>query len=209
MRRAASDALGRRRRARSALIAALLAGVASEAPAIWVADTRAPYDVAAPLEFRLEVGRFLFLQVGSPGATVDTLSFDLGGVTTDGGAAPQPVWGSGLPLTAVGGGVLDVVVRSNAGAVSLSASNDGAGRGLSNGAGGFISYREIVTSSDDTGLPAPVLTDVGSNLVQVSPTAYGGLVTDRRARWAYRYANTGLPAPGNYRGQVVYTAAVP
>lgn len=186
-----------------------LASSAPETAAIWVADTQPPFEARAPLDFRLDIGRFLYLQVGTPGGTVDTVSFDLGAIVLPDGPPATQAWGSGVQLPAVGGGVLDVVVRGNGGTISLSASNNGAGRGLSNGAGGYISYREIVTLSDDAGLPAPVLTDAGSNLVQVAPTGFAGLVTDRRARWSFRFANTAAPPPGSYRGQVTYTASAP
>jgi len=180
--------------------------------AIWVGDTSPPLTAQAPLQFRLELEKFLFLQVGSPGAVVDTVSFDLASIAPASGptsAAPPFVFGSGAPLDAAGSGTLQVTVRSNTGTVNLSASNNGGGLGLGNGAGRYVDYAQILTISDNPGLPAPVLSNAGSTTVTVSGSAQGGRVTSQTARWTYRFANTVALPSGRYTGQVTYTAISP
>ncbi|MEZ5730302.1 MAG: hypothetical protein R3E48_21400 [Burkholderiaceae bacterium] len=184
---------------------ALLSGPAAHA--IWVGDNTKPYEARAALAIQLDIGKFIHLQVGSAGSIVDTISFDLGQAVPAGPGALG--FGTGVPIAAQGLGMLDVIVRSNSGTVSLSATNDGGGRGLSNGRGGYISYSQVITVSDDPGLPVPTLDDAPGSFVQVAPTDYDGRVTDRQARWQFRFANVSIPEPGQYRGQVTYTAAAP
>jgi hypothetical protein len=201
-------------RARGVLLAgaawlALAPGVAS---GVWVQDNVAPFQAQAALNFSLTVGKFLYLQVGSPGAVVDTVRFDLAaalpatGVAT--AAAPFGL-GSGSAIGAVSSGTLQVIVRGNSGAISLSATNNGGGLGMSNGSGAYLSYAEILASSDNAGLNPPVLTNAGSTTVSVVANAHGGRVTNQVANWTFRLANRLVPAPGSYTGQVVYTAAMP
>ena len=182
------------------------------ARAIWVGDTTAPYVAQATLNFSLNVDKFLYLQVGSAGAQIDTVRFDLGtslpgsGITS---IAPPFSLGTGTPINAVTSGTLQVIVRGNNGVISVAATNNGAGLGLSNGSGAYLNYAQITTATDNAGLPAPALTNTGSTTVNVSATAYGGKVTNQTANWTFRLANTVVPAPGSYAGQVTYTAAMP
>jgi hypothetical protein len=134
--------------------------VGTPAQAIWVGDATAPYRAQAQLNWLLDVGAFLYLQVGSAGASIDTVRFDLTGLPPASGVTatlPPFGLGAGAPVSASAGGSLTVIVRSNAGAITLSATNNGAGLGLSNGAGQFINYAQITTTSNNSGLPAPVL----------------------------------------------------
>lgn len=182
------------------------------APAIWVNDTSSPFQARATLNFSLSVDKFLFLQVGSAGTLVDTVRFDLNAWVTNypasGGSAPVGL-GNGTPIPASTNGSLRILVRGNNGAVTLSATNSGAGLGMSNGAGAYLNYNQVLTQTDNAGLPPPVLSNAGSTSVTVSATAYGGKVTNQSANWTYRLANTVVPAPGNYTGSVTYTAAMP
>lgn len=196
----------------AALLAMLLAGHAGPLRAIWVGDASAPYRAQAQLNLLLDVGAFIYLQVGSAGGTVDTVQFDLTGLPpVSGVTATLPPFGlgTGSPVAASAGGALTVVVRSNAGAITLSATNNGAGLGLSNGAGARLNYNQITTSTSNAGLPAPVLSNAGGSSVTVAATAYAGRVTLQSATWTYAFANTVAPAAGVYTGQVTYTAAAP
>lgn len=198
---------------RPALLAGLLAAIPAGALAAWVSDSSAPYQARAPLQFTLDIGKVLYLRVGSAGGVIDTVSFDLGTLVPigTGVVAGTPVGiGTGLPVdAAAGSGVVRVEVRGNSGTISLSAANDGGGLGLSNGAGRYLDYRQIETLTDNAGLPAPVLSNSGSTPVSVTATAFGGRVTNQQANWTFRLRNTVVPAPGTYRGRVTYTAAMP
>ena len=160
----------------------------------------------------VQVGSSVVLRISSAGAVIDTVQFDLTGLPpASGPTATLPPFGlgTGSSVAATGTGTLTVIVRSNAGPVTLSATNNGAGAGLSNGAGGSIGYDQIRTVSDNPGLPAPVLSNAGSTAVSVAATAYSGRVTQQTANWTYSFANSWAPAAGRYTGQVTYTAAAP
>lgn len=182
------------------------------AHAIWVQDNSRPFNAQANLNMRLDVGKFLYLQVGTPGAVIDTVQFNLGSVVSGSNVVTTlsaPLWGTGGAVPASSAGTLQVVVRGNSGPISLTATNNGGGLGLANGAGGFLNYNQILTSSDNAALPAPVLSNAGGSTVTITANAYGGLVTDQVANWTFTFANTMVPAAGNYSGQVTFTAAMP
>ena len=115
----------------------------------------------------------------------------------------------------VGGGVVTVSLVSNAGAVDIAEANNSGGNGLGDGAGNFISYAQINTTTNDGNLPAPLLSDGGTNSVSIPVTA--GNITNRQAQWTYTYDNPATPPEaGTYGtggaatgGQVTYTAAIP
>ncbi len=194
------------------LIAAALALYCQGAHAVWNGKTTAPFTVSAELRFLLSLERFLFLQVGTAGGLVDTVTFNLATITGANFttvAAPSSALGTGLALPAASGGVVNVFLRGNGGSVTLAASNDGGGLGLSNGAGRYLNYNQITTVSSSNTLPAPVLTNAGSNSVVVNGSLYAGRVINASATWTYSFANTAVPASGNYTGRVTYTAANP
>ena len=170
-------------------------------------DTTAPFSAAVRLDFRVVIPTFLRFQVGTSGATIDLIDFS---PTAAQVGDLNPVAGTGGN---VGGGVVDVVVRSNAGQTLITETNNGT-TGLANGSGAFISYSEILTASNLGALPAPTLSNAGGGTS--SPTLTAGAVTNRAAQWTYTYANTTIPDPGTYGaapggggGRVTYTASVP
>ena len=79
------------------------------------------------LDFRVTISRFLSFQVGAAGGTIDLIHFDLTGQAV-GDGTPAPVTG-GTP----GPGIVNVDLKSNAGQVTITETNDGGGTGLSNG----------------------------------------------------------------------------
>jgi hypothetical protein len=189
--------------------AALVPGMArAEQPAT---DTTAPFSVNARLNMRVVYPRFLFFRVGTVGATVNLLTFDLTG---------NPV-GNGAPIaatggTALGGTALDVEIRGNNGQVTITATNSSGGLGLGTGvaADGRINYSEIATTSSSPQLPPPILTNAGGTTAQ--PALNSALVTQRTALWSYSYLNSTVPSSGTYGGvvaaqggQVTYTATMP
>lgn len=195
-----------RRPVRSRVLAAVgSAGLALPAHALWVYDNTAPYVARAPLAFELVVEKFVFLQIGSPGTVVDSVAFSLASALAGGGAPP----GSGVPLEAVSGGRQPVVVRGNQGSITLAVLGSGGTQGMSNGAGGRIGYDQVLISSSNGALPAPVLSAAGAGSVSVLANAYGGWVTDQTAEWTFRLANTAAAAGGNYSGQLTFTVSMP
>lgn len=155
---------------------------------------------SARLKLRVIIPRFLQFQVGSPGTSVDTISF-------------QPVAdavGNGVAVSGTGGDAssgsgASVLVRSNAGQITIVADNDGGNGGL--GSSGAISLSEITAQSDSSDLQTPQLSDSGATTTTATPT--GGDVTDRRATWSYSYNNSRAVEPGSYDAEIVYTAVSP
>lgn len=150
----------------------------------------------ARLNFQVLIPRVLFLGVGTgsglPLATngiADTLTFDYTGNPLDVGSgtdsAPQGV---------------NVRVLGNNGQIILDAA--GSLGGLVSGTDA-IPWTEILASSSDANLDVPA---VGGT---ANPVLTGAKVTSRTATWNYSYSNTALAAPGNYSGQVTYTATMP
>ncbi|RZL93070.1 MAG: hypothetical protein EOP82_08450 [Variovorax sp.] len=172
----------------------------------------------ARLDFTVNIGKFVYLRIGQPGATANLVEF---AVTPSIPSAPTtPVtgnnravnWNGAAPAFAVNatGNALQVDVKSNAGAVSLQAT---ALTPLVSGSNS-IPLSRITIASDSANLPAPPIPDTGTG---ISSTVSGGgafssLVTDRSAMWTFTYAPTAATSPpaGVYdNGQVRFTASVP
>ena len=164
-----------------------------------------------PVKVSVTVSTFLYFQVGSADQ-VPTVSFDAGNSLP----APGAYGGPGFPPAVNGlepqsitgsdvtGGV-NVTVRSNCGQVKITyAVSDAAG--LSDGQGRHVAFDTLQTSTDDTGLPAPALSNAATESTLVASTSPGS-VTDRSAVWKYRYQNAAMPVAGLYEGVVSYQAA--
>ena len=165
---------------------------------------------AVNLDFQIVIPTFIYFRVGSSGAAIDQIQFT---PTADEVAnATAGIAGTGGDL---GTGIVTVSLVSNAGGVDITESNNSAGAGLGDGAGNYISYAQINTATNDGNLPAPVLSDAGSNSVSIPVTA--GNITNRQAQWTYTYDNPATPPEaGTYGtggaatgGRVTYTAAIP
>lgn len=155
----------------------------------------------ARLNLRVTIPQFLFFRVGTVGGSVDQITFapaaaNVGDSSSISGSGGDAASGSGA----------SVALRSNAGAITITEDNNGAGSGLSNGAGGNISLSEITVTSDNPSLETPTLSDAG-NLGTSSPSLNAGNVTNRTAVWTYAYDNTTTPDEGNYDIEITYTAA--
>ena len=155
---------------------------------------------SARLKLRVIIPRFLQFQVGSPGTSVDTISFQPAVDAVGNGVAV-----SGTGGDASSGSGASVLVRSNAGQITIVADNDGGNGGL--GSSGAISLSEITALSDSSDLQTPQLSDSGATTTTATPT--GGDVTDRRATWSYSYNNSRAVEPGSYDAEIVYTAVSP
>ena len=169
---------------------------------------RAAVSASARLDFAVTLGSFLSLQVGSPGATIDTVGFDLASLASPTcTATPLPIcFGNGRPVDASTNRSLGVTVKSNAGPVNLKAKVVSA---LTSGTN-TIPMSQIVLVSDTTNLPAPTLPDTDTGTaVNIAPTAFGGRVTHRSANWKFSFANTVATTAGSYTGQVMFIATAP
>lgn len=171
------------------------------------------------LKHRVIIPEIIYFRVGSAGfGDVDKVKFDVtpGGL---GSGNNQSYSGTGVPigdgtvLNATSNGVLTVYLYANVGTINISyaVSNP---LGLSDGSGNYIPYSEIDVQSSSPGLPTPNLDNAGgppgsANSVNVAGNLYGGLVTQRRATWTYKYLNNNVPPAGTYNGKVRYTAAAP
>jgi hypothetical protein len=156
------------------------------------------FSTSARLKLRVIIPRFLHFQVGSAGATVDTIAFE---------PLPDTV-GNGVAVAGTGGdagGGASVELRSNAGQITIVADNDGGAGGL--GSSGTISLSEITAHSDSSDLQTPQLTDAGMTTTKATLT--DGDVTVRRATWSYVYNNSHTVEPGTYGAEIIYTAVSP
>lgn len=169
--------------------------------------------------------RSITLQVGSNNATVNTVTFDVLNANVAPTPAPvQGVAGNGAPATSPAGGILVVVStnrRGNAPDVVKLLANSSAGMACVSGVCTTspltIPFSTVSWTSYETGggafasgIPSGTFNGSGSQSL-FTATVPGGAGNSLIAAnvLVFRYANTTLYPSGNYRGQVVYTAAVP
>jgi hypothetical protein len=148
----------------------------------------------------------LVFRVGSAGATIDQITFS---VPTGSAGDGTDVAGTGGNL---GAGAVTAFVASNAGQVTITENNNSGGNGLSDGAGNFISYAEVLETSSDANMPTPDLSDAGGNFS--TPVLSAGSVTNRSATWTFAFDNIQVYTAGTYGtsangGRVTYTASTP
>ena len=172
---------------------------------------------AAKLDFLLNVGKFIFFRVGTAAyptasATISTVAFNAVPSIPAGAVTPvtsnnTPVsWSGALPTLTATPTVLPVEVRSNAGQVTLRTSVTTA---LTSGANS-IALSQIVLTSSDANLPAPVVPNAGTGpTVNVLGTSFTNLVTVRSANWTFSYNPLTTQPAGVYTGQIIFTASSP
>ena len=168
------------------------------------------------LKHRVIIPKLLYFRIGDE-ATITKVTFDLTNspsFNAGSGAGNNQTHNSGNPLgnssviAATSNGTLAVDLRGNSGDVTLSYAVDNP-NGLADGAGHFIPYNEIVTSSDNASLLPPVLSNAAANTQVISANLYGGRVVNKQVNWTYTYQNTLVPLAGTYNGRVTYTASAP
>jgi len=143
----------------------------------------------ADLDFRITIPNFVYFQIGSAGATVDRVEYDLNV------GAIQP--GTGGPIAATGGtgdgadGSLSITLATNAANVSIAAS----GGDLTSGAL-TIPFTDITATGTGT-IPVP---DFGTTITPFAPGALS--ISDT---WSYTYDNSTIYGAGIYNGTVTYT----
>lgn len=185
-----------------ALIAALAAPIGANAESNFQTGAAA-LSTNARVDFQITIPRFLSLRVGTAGAPVDLVSFNVPAANV---GNATPVAGTGGDL---GAGSVTATVLGNGGNVTLQATTGGP---IGNGSAGQIDWSEITTASSNPSLPAPVLANGASAGVAVA--AASGVV-NQTATWSYSYANTDVVESGTYGGvntnnsRVTYTASLP
>ena len=174
------------------------------------------------LNFAIQIDKFVFFRLGdgawpTPGGTTSSIGFTLSPsipatpTTPAVGNNTAVNWSGTAPSfsVAASGNMLPVEVRSNGGQVSLRATVTTA---LTSGTH-TIPMSEIVVSSSDTNLPAPVIPASGAgSTVLVTGGGSGtvnSLVTVRNSTWTFGFANSASWSAGNYSGQLQFTASVP
>jgi hypothetical protein len=154
----------------------------------------------ARLGLTVVIPRFLSFRIGNRGETIDTLTFEPSPDRVGDGSIVNATGGD-----AAGGGGTRVNLRSNAGQITITTSNDDGAGGL--GSRGAVSLTEISTLSDTPDLAAPALTDAGGSTSRATITR--GNITDLATTWRYEYNNRHAVDSGTYRAEIIYTAASP
>jgi len=172
-------------------------GLIAMTPAMAESDfqTGANPSASASVDFQINVPRFISFQVGSNGATIDEVVFNV----------PAANIGDGSDIAAASNGTLAVSLLGNVGTISLTATTSAA---LSNGAE-TISWAEILTSSSDAALNVPAIVDAATGGALNIAANVGASVVNRNADWTFDYSNTDVVGAGTYTGTVTFTAAAP
>jgi hypothetical protein len=165
-------------------------------------NTGPPYSTAANLDFRVVIPTFLRFRIGNP-VGITLVDFDMSG--------SEDLVGDGSDVARTNGGAVPVQLVFNGGTTaSIQAT---APAGLTNGSGGTIAYSEILSSSDNANLDAPIL--VNGLGVAVPVLGGGSGILNQSANWTFSYSNTNVVPGGTYGGvnvnggRVVYTATAP
>ncbi len=157
-------------------------------------------------DFSVTMPEFLFFQVGSAGATIDHMNFATTAANTGDGTLIMGTGGN-----AEAGSAATAVLRSNAGQVTITETNNSGGSGLRNVKGDFISYALFLTGTSNSDLPMPPPSDDGGNAALAT---LSGAVTDHTADWGFSYFNNTVVEAGIYGtsargGRVTFTATTP
>jgi hypothetical protein len=156
----------------------------------------------ARLDFQVVVPKILYLKVGTAGATVDNVRFDISltGITVPSNDVvfAGPVDGS-FTSSATGNSV-GVNLWTNNGSASLNCS----GSALASGSNTIALSNITVTNASAGALAHP-----GTSLACVSASRGTAGFNNLSDTWTFAYAPTVLPAAGNYTTQVTYTASQP
>lgn len=185
----------------SCAVAAVLAG-SPGAMAEQTTDNSAPYSTAANLDFRVIIPTFLRFRIGNP-VGITLVEFDMTG--------SEDLVGDGSNVARTNGGAVPVQLVFNGGTTASVQAN--APAGLTNGGAGNIPYSEILSSSDNLNLDAPIL--VNGLGVAVPVLGGGSGILNQSANWTFQYSNTNVVPGGTYGGagvnggRVVYTATAP
>lgn len=163
---------------------------------------------SARLDFVITIGKFLFFRVGTVSATLTPQVPPTGAISTPGNAQ-SVAWSGAAPTFVSPAPVsLPVEVQSNTGPIRITAGVTGP---LSSLEGQNIPMSSVqITSSNPTDFPAPPVPNTGTGTsVQVTGTAFSGLVTNRTASWNFAITPVAAPVAGQYTGRITFTATTP
>lgn len=170
------------------------------------------------LDFTIVIPKVLFLRVGTGGLFGAAANTTVDGITYTVAAADV---GNGVAQTGVGGdltnGAVTALLRSNAGAVTLTANTTGA---LTNTTSDTIAWSEIAIANSNLTTPA-----FANTLPHVAALPNSGAsanfapapvskITNVGSTWTFTYKNTNTVPFGTYgntvgnNGRVTYTASV-
>ncbi|MDM0076219.1 hypothetical protein QTH90_17560 [Variovorax sp. J2P1-59] len=208
------------------VLAALVSPLAALADSTLVTPAGAgPATAQARLDFRVNVPRVLFLQVGTGsnlanGTTADLIDFTVPATGVTGGAATTV----GGDLT---GGAVTVRVLSNGSGTQNVTLNSFTTGQMKNAAGQTIGWNQITVAKAPLAANTPGYNNIGidhptfnnstgggnGSVTTLAPTAG---VVNVEGKWTFAYANTAAVAAGTYggvgttnNGRVVYTATSP
>lgn len=165
---------------------------------------------SAALAINVQVPKILYLQVGTAGATINTVRFDVqlraplntlpdDNIVYSGNLSPRTRASARADDDGASNANLAVRIWTNNGSVTL----DCAGAPLT--AGNLqIPLSAIQVSSSDATLAHPGAT-LGCTALSVGSSGTNNL----RANWRYRFTPASLPAYGNYTTTITYTASQP
>jgi hypothetical protein len=135
--------------------------------------------------------RAILVQIGTAGATIDTVTFNL----TAGNV------GNGTPIVGTPGILVNVAARDTVTrTVQLVADSS---TPLSNGAA-TLSFTSISWTASDGDIPAGTFSGAAGQLIVQFPTNFQLFNTH-----TFRYANSQILQPGTYAGRVRYTITMP
>lgn len=158
-------------------------------------DSGATPTADARVDFEINIPRFIRFQVGSAGATIDEVVFDVAAANV----------GDDSDVTATSNGTLAVSLLGNVGTISLDATTTGA---LSDGVD-TIPWSEILTSSSNAALDVPAIPNTGTGTAESITANVGTRVVNRTADWTFEYDNSAVYGAGTYTGRVTFTASNP
>ncbi len=192
-------------------IGALATQAFAESRITAVPATTTNLTATAKLNIAVNVPRILYLRVGDAGATVNTVTFNvgLGGPLS---TLPQTdaVFGGSLPPSlgtttvaddsGASDGQVPVQLWTNNGTTNLTCS----GNDLTSGASSIPKSDVSVTSSAGGSLAHP-----GASLACTSAARGVAGVNALSDTWTYAFAPVAMPPAGNYQTQITYTASQP
>jgi hypothetical protein len=141
------------------------------------------------LQFRINIPQILFLQVGQPGSSIETIEFNLADLPGSVRVAGEP---NGIPVRASG-----LVPRGQT--ITLTADS---GTPLSNGTN-LIPFSNIAWQSSGD-FPGGGFNDRPNQ--KIGQWTGSG---DRLGTYSFNYQNVRYYPPGNYVGRVTYTLSTP
>ncbi len=156
----------------------------------------------ARLDFQILVPKILYLKVGTAGAAVDAVQFDvaLTGITVPSNNAVFAGPVSGAFTSTATNNAVGVNLWTNNGSAALNC----AGAALTSGGNSIALSNITVTNATGGALGHP-----GASLACTSASRGSAGFNNLSDTWTFAYAPATLPAAGNYTTQVTYTASQP